>query len=68
VVISAPAALTLKQLALLSVDSLASRSTTVNGRAAEIEKLEAKGFGLCAIARQLKMPPSSFHKALRVAA
>jgi len=39
-----------------------------NGRSAEIRKLKAKGIGLRAIARQLKMPPSSVHKALSMAA
>ena len=44
------------------------RPATINGRAAEIRKLKAKGLGLRAIARELKMPPSSVHKALSMAA
>lgn len=44
------------------------RPATINGRAVEIQKLKAKGLGLRAIARQLKMPPSSVHKALQLAA
>jgi len=44
------------------------RPSTINGRAVEIRKLKAKGLGLRAIARQLKMPPSSVHKALQLAA
>jgi DNA invertase Pin-like site-specific DNA recombinase len=44
------------------------RPATINGRAGEIRKLKAKGIGLRAIARQLKMPPSSVHKALSAAA
>ncbi len=44
------------------------RPATINGRAGEIRKLKAKGLGLRAIARQLKMPPSSVHKALSMAA
>lgn len=44
------------------------RPATINGRAAEIRKLKAKGLGLRAIARQLRMPPSSVHKALSMAA
>ena len=44
------------------------RPSTINGRAAEIRKLKAKGLGLRAIARELKMPPSSVHKALSMAA
>ena len=44
------------------------RPTTINGRAAEAQKLKAKGLGLRAIARQLRMPPSSVHKALSIAA
>jgi DNA invertase Pin-like site-specific DNA recombinase len=44
------------------------RPSTINGRAVEIRKLKAKGIGLRAIARQLKMPPSSVHKALQLAA
>ena len=44
------------------------RPATINGRAAEIGNLKARGLGLRAIARELKMPPSSVHKALRMAA
>jgi DNA invertase Pin-like site-specific DNA recombinase len=44
------------------------RPATINGRAAEIRKLKAKGLGLRAIARELGMPPSSVHKALQLAA
>jgi DNA invertase Pin-like site-specific DNA recombinase len=44
------------------------RPTTISGRAAEIRKLKAKGLGLRAIARELRMPPSSVHKALSLAA
>lgn len=44
------------------------RPCTINGRAVEIRKLKAKGLGLRAIARQLKMPPSSVHKALSMTA
>lgn len=44
------------------------RPATINGRAAEIGKLKAKGLGVRAIARQLRMPPSSVHKGLRAAA
>jgi len=42
------------------------RPSTINGRACEIRKLKARGLGLRAIARELKMPPSSVHKALRM--
>jgi DNA invertase Pin-like site-specific DNA recombinase len=41
------------------------RPATINGHTAEIRKLKAKGLGVRAIARELKMPPSSVHKALR---
>ena len=44
------------------------RPATTNGRAVEVKKIKAKGFGLRAIARELKMPPSSVHKALSMAA
>ena len=44
------------------------RPSTINGRVVEIRKLKAKGLGLRAIARELKMPPSSVHKALSMAA
>jgi DNA invertase Pin-like site-specific DNA recombinase len=44
------------------------RPSTINGRAAEISKLNAQGLGLRAIGRELKMPPSSVHKALSMAA
>ena len=41
---------------------------TINGRAVDVKKLTARGFGLRAIARELNMPPSSVLKALRLAA
>ena len=44
------------------------RPATISGRAVEIRKLKKKGLGLRAIARELKMPPSSVHKALQLAA
>jgi DNA-binding NarL/FixJ family response regulator len=44
------------------------RPATIIGRAAEVMKLKAKGLGLRAIARELRMPPSSVHEALRLAA
>jgi len=44
------------------------RPSTINGRAVEIRKLKAKGLGLRAIARQMRMAPSSVHKALSMAA
>ena len=44
------------------------RPSTINGRAVEIRKLKAQGLGLRAIGRHLKMPPSSVHKALQLAA
>jgi DNA invertase Pin-like site-specific DNA recombinase len=44
------------------------RPATINGHAAEVQKLKAKGLGLRAIARELRMPPSSVHRALRLAA
>jgi DNA invertase Pin-like site-specific DNA recombinase len=44
------------------------RPQTINGRAAEVQKLKAKGLGLRAIGRELNMPPCSVHKALRLAA
>lgn len=44
------------------------RPATINGRASEIRKLKAKGLGLRAIARELRMPPSSVHKALSMVA
>lgn len=43
------------------------RPATISRRTPEIRKLKAKGLGLRAIARKLKMPPSSVHKALRIA-
>lgn len=43
------------------------RPSTINGRAAEVKKLKSKGLGLRAIGRELKMPPSSVHKALQLA-
>lgn len=47
---------------------MARTPVAINGRAVEVRKLKAKGLGLRAIARQMKMAPSSVHKALRVAA
>jgi DNA invertase Pin-like site-specific DNA recombinase len=44
------------------------RPSTINGRVVEIRKLKAKGFGLRAIGRTLRMAPSSVHKALSMAA
>jgi DNA invertase Pin-like site-specific DNA recombinase len=44
------------------------RPSTINGRAAEVKKLKAKGLSLRAISRELKMPVSSVHKALSMAA
>ena len=44
------------------------RPETISRRAADVAKLKAKGLGLRAIARALKMPPSSVHKALSMAA
>jgi len=44
------------------------RPSTINGRAAEVRKLKAKGLGLRAIGRELRMPVSSVHKALSMAA
>jgi DNA invertase Pin-like site-specific DNA recombinase len=44
------------------------RPSTINARAAEVKKLKAKGLGLRAIGRELKMPVSSVHKALQLAA
>jgi DNA invertase Pin-like site-specific DNA recombinase len=44
------------------------RPATINGRAAEVKKLKARGLGLRAIGRELKMPVSSVHKALSMAA
>ena len=44
------------------------RPATINGRADEVRRLKAQGLGLRAIARELKMPPSSVHKALQLAA
>ena len=43
------------------------RPSTINGRTSEIMTLKRKGLGLRAIARELKMPPSSVHKALSMA-
>jgi DNA invertase Pin-like site-specific DNA recombinase len=37
------------------------RPQTINGRAAEVQKLKARGLGLRAIGRELKMPVSSVH-------
>jgi DNA invertase Pin-like site-specific DNA recombinase len=44
------------------------RPQAINGRAAEVKKLKANGLGLRAIGRELKMPVSSVHKALSMAA
>ena len=44
------------------------RPATLAGRADEVGKLKAQGLGVRAIARQLKMPPSSVYKALQLAA
>ena len=44
------------------------RPSTINGRAAEVKKLKAKGLGLRAIGRELKMPVSRVHKARSIAA
>jgi DNA invertase Pin-like site-specific DNA recombinase len=44
------------------------RPATINGRAAEVKRLKAKGLGLRAIGRELQMPVSSVHKALSMAA
>ena len=43
------------------------RPATINERAVEISKLKAQGLGIRAIAREVKMPPSSVHKALQLA-
>ena len=43
------------------------RPATIDRRVREIRELKKKGLGLRAIARQLKMPPSSVHKALSMA-
>ena len=44
------------------------RPATLKGRANEVGKLKAQGLGVRAIARQLKMPPSSLYKTLQMAA
>jgi len=44
------------------------RPSIINGRAAEVKQLRAKGLGLRAIGRELNMPVSSVHKALQLAA
>ena len=44
------------------------RPATLNGRVFEVGKLKAQGLGVRAIARELKMPPSSVYKALQLAA
>jgi hypothetical protein len=46
----------------------ASSRAIINGWTADVVRLKAKGLGLRDIARELKMPPSSVHKALRRAA
>lgn len=43
------------------------RPVTLEGRTAEVAKLKKSGMGVRAIARQLKMPPSSVHKVLQFA-
>ena len=43
------------------------RPATIIEHAVEIRNLKATGLGLRAIARALKMPPSSVHKALQSA-
>jgi len=44
------------------------RPQTINGQAAEARKPKPKGFGPSTIGRELKMPVSSVHKALQLAA
>jgi len=44
------------------------RPATLNGRVVEVSKLKAQGLGVRAIARHLKMPPSSVYKTLQMAA
>ena len=44
------------------------RPTTIDGRAAEVRKLKKRGLGLRTIARELRMAPSSVHKALSLSA
>jgi DNA invertase Pin-like site-specific DNA recombinase len=44
------------------------RPATLNVRVVEVSKLKAQGLGVRAIARHLKMPPSSVYKALQLAA
>jgi DNA invertase Pin-like site-specific DNA recombinase len=44
------------------------RPAILKGRADEVGKLKAQGLGVRAIARQLRMPPSSVYKALQLAA
>ena len=44
------------------------RPATLNGRVVEVSKLKAQSLGVRAIARHLKMPPSSVYKALQLAA
>lgn len=41
---------------------------SMGARTAEFKKLQAKGLGLRAIGRELKMPVSLVHKALQLAA
>ncbi len=43
------------------------RPATLNGRAAEVQRLKGTGMGIRAIARQLAMPPASVCKALKLA-
>lgn len=47
---------------------MASSPATVNGCVVEVMEIKEKGLGLRAIARELKMPLSSVHRALRLAA
>jgi len=47
---------------------LLGRPATINGRADEVRNLKEQGLGIRAIARELRMPPSSVHKALKLAA
>jgi len=44
------------------------RPRTLAGRTIEVARLRRSGMGIRAIARKLKMPPSSVHRALSVAA
>ena len=44
------------------------RPATLKHRLKEVQALKAKGLGVCGISRKLKMPLSSVHKLLTVAA